>query len=63
MYEIFRSLEGISSLIETSAPPPSLILSKRYAKVKAGTMNWLVIKDLSKIYVLVTIRISTFPMN
>ena len=49
-------------LIDTSIPPPSLVLSKRYGEVKPGVINWLVGKD-SSVFVSVTIRISTLPIT
>ena len=62
IYEIFRRLEGTSSLIQTSSTHLSLVLSKRYGEVKPCITNWPVGKDLSN-FVSVTIRISTFPIT
>ena len=45
VYETFRNWEGMFLLIDTSIPPPSLVLSKRYREVKPGIINWLVGKD------------------
>ena len=59
IYEVFRILEGMSSLIETSIHPPSLVLSKRYGEVKPGIINWFVGNELP-IFVSVTIRMPTF---